>query len=194
MLIAICKKARECMKDSITIEQEDPELMFDQLAHCGELWKAFWKSHKTVNFETKDKEASGSGQWQTVGAKGNNNHNSSNANGKRSLSYSGKNQASGSMGPPKTSSYKAAVVGRSDPVLKKNPFEVMDRSKLTSLPTPVNTILWMKNWDKTLIGSRRAKGLCLLCGEHGHLLKDCSTRQTLFKESKFCFRPYEAPK
>jgi hypothetical protein len=36
-LEAICKKARECLKDSITVEQEDPNLMAEQLSHHGEL-------------------------------------------------------------------------------------------------------------------------------------------------------------
>jgi hypothetical protein len=37
-LYAICKKARECLNDSITVEQEDPKLMAEQLSQCGELW------------------------------------------------------------------------------------------------------------------------------------------------------------
>jgi hypothetical protein len=43
-LRAICKKAKECLKDSITVEQEDPKLMAEQLSHCGELWVQFWRT------------------------------------------------------------------------------------------------------------------------------------------------------
>jgi hypothetical protein len=41
-LKAICIKATECLKDSITVEQVNPKHMMEQLSHCAELWVQFW--------------------------------------------------------------------------------------------------------------------------------------------------------
>jgi hypothetical protein len=35
----------------------------------------------------------------------------------------------------------------------------------------------------------RMAGCCLVCGQKGHMVKDCKDKVKLFDQEKFCFRP-----
>jgi hypothetical protein len=35
----------------------------------------------------------------------------------------------------------------------------------------------------------RKAGCCLICGQKGHIVKDCDQKNELFNKGLFCFRP-----
>ena len=79
-LRAICKKARECLKDSITVEQENPKLMMEQLSHCTKQWVQFWRTKSRHDCGLSD----------TVGEPTTNDQANGNGNGKRPMQQSAK--------------------------------------------------------------------------------------------------------
>jgi hypothetical protein len=185
-LRAICKKARECLKDSITVEQENPKLMMEQLSHCTELWGQFWRTKgKFDNGHDQSDVPNGSGHSIPI-------------NGKRPFPQNGKpsNMASGQAKDWKgkgvevqsTKTYSRAV-GPKEPTVHSDPFRVIGKENLSATPTAICKTLWIKGWDRKKMDRLRAERCCLVCGAKGHMLKDCTEKKKLFKEEKFCFRP-----
>jgi hypothetical protein len=181
-LRAICKKARECLKDSITVEQEDPKLMAEQLSHCGELWVQFWR--------TKGKPE--------MNGTPNTNIPNGNGNGKRTFPQAGnpnggqtvksKDWKGKGMEVTLGKTYSHAL-GKKEPNLKTDPLTVLGRENLSSNPITVCNTLWIKGWDRKKMDQLRKSGSCLICGQMGHGAKECGERQKHFQAEKFCFRP-----
>jgi hypothetical protein len=178
----ICKKAKECLKDSITLEQENPRPMAEQLSHCGELWVQFWR--------TKGKQENGPSEHANIP--------NGNGNGKRTYPQSGK--ANGVVtdkakdwkgkGAEVTSgkTYSHAL-RENEPTLKTDPFGVLGRENLSATPTTICNTIWIKGWDRKKMDRLRSTGCCLVCGQKGYMVKDCTEKTKLFQAEKFYFRP-----
>ena len=186
-LRAIIKKARECLKGSITVEQEDPKQMLEQLSHCTEQWVQFWRTKTRFDCGLCDVVEPST----TDRPNGNNN-----GNGKRPIqqlarpafpangqgkSWKGKEVQSGKT-------YSRAVGGK-EPTVSSDPFGVLGKDNLSPVPTDRCKVLWVKNWDRTKMDKLRKAGCCLICGEKGHMVKDCVQKHDLFGKGLFCFRP-----
>jgi hypothetical protein len=127
-LRAIFKKAKECLKDSITVEEEDPKLMAELLSHCGELWVQFWRTK---------------GRPKTNGLapiQGQNITPIPNNNGKRPFVHGGKpngvhtDRSKGWMGKgTEVNSGRTyqQTLGKKEPTLKTYPFAVLGRENLS---------------------------------------------------------------
>jgi hypothetical protein len=184
-IVAIRKKARECLKDSITVEQEDPKLMAEQLSHCGELWVQFWRTKGRPDANGMPIEGregapipNGNGKRQFAqGAKPNG------VQSDRSKDWKGKDNEVNSG-----KSYSQAL-GKKEPTLKTDPFAALGRENLSANPTQICNTIWIKGWDRKRMDQLRKAGCCLVCGQKGHIIKDCRKKEELFLAGKFCFRP-----
>jgi hypothetical protein len=47
----------------------------------------------------------------------------------------------------------------------------------------------VKGWERDKMDRLRKAGCCLVCGQKGHMVKDCGQRNTLFDKELFCCRP-----
>jgi hypothetical protein len=172
-LKAIGKKAREYLKDSITVEQENLKLMMEQLYHCAELWVQFWRTKGRLE----------NGQTDHVNVP------HGNANGKRTFPQS--NKANG-VATGKAKDWKGKgvevtsgktyshVVGNNEPTFKSDPFKVLGKENLSATPTTICNTLWIKGWDRSKMDKPRKAGSCLVCGQKEHILKDCGEKVKLF--------------
>jgi hypothetical protein len=183
-LKAICKKAKECLKDSITVEQENPKLMMEQLSHCAELWVHFWRTKGKLEI----------GQADHVDVPNGN----GNGNGKRTFPQPGK--ANG-VANGKAKDWKgkgvevqsgktySRAVGNNEPTFQSDPFKVLGKKNPSATPTAICNTIWIKGWDRNKMDKLRKAGCCLVCGQKGHIVKDCSEKIKLFNVEKICFRP-----
>jgi hypothetical protein len=186
-LRAIVKKARECLKGSITVEQEDPKQMLEQLSHCTEQWVQFWRTKTRFDCGLCDVVEPST----TDRPNGNNN-----GNGKRPIqqlarpAFPANGQTKGWKGKEVQSgkTYSRAVGGK-EPTVSSDPFGVLGKDNLSPVPTDRCKVLWVKNWDRTKMDKLRKAGCCLICGEKGHMVKDCIQKHDLFGKGLFCFRP-----
>jgi hypothetical protein len=159
-LRAICKKERECLKDNITVEREDPVLMAEQLSHCNELWNTDWR--------TKDKGPSN--VW--------------NNNGKRPMQQIGKPYAQQPLKGTNATAPKTfqQALGKGDATVKTDYLKVLGWENLTHTPTETCTTLWLKDWNRKRIEHTKKNGLCLLCGQKGHQLQICKQRLDMYRD------------
>jgi hypothetical protein len=187
-LRAIVKKARECLKGSITVEQENPKLMLEQLSHCTEQWVQFWRTKTRYDCGLTD----------TVGEPSTTDQANGNGNGKRPMQQLAKptfptnGQAKGWKGKgAEVQSGKtfSRAVGGKEPTVMSDPFRVLGKDNLSATPTAQCRTLWVKNWDRTKMDKLRKAGCCLICGQKGHIVKDCDQKNDLFGKGLFCFRP-----
>jgi hypothetical protein len=119
-----------------------------------------------------------------------------NANGKRTFPLAGRQTVKSVIrtderGANKAS--KAEEVRRSfDPKGRRasDPFGFFRKEKLSPLPTATCKTLWIKGWERKKMNKLREDRCCLICGQKGHRMRDFIKRDRLFREEKFCFRPY----
>ena len=142
------------------------------------------------------------GLSDAVGSPTTNNHangnGNGNGNGKRPMQQSAKpgNTANGQTKGWKGKSaevqsgktYSRAVGGR-EPTVQSDPFRVIGKDNLYATPTATCKTLWVKGWERDKMDKLRRAGCCLVCGQKGHMVKDCGQRNTLFDKELFCFRP-----
>jgi hypothetical protein len=164
------------------VEQENPKLMMEQLSHCAELWVQFWRTKGKLE----------------IGEVDNGDVPNGNGNGKRAFPQSGKPNgvANGQTKDWKgkgveVQSWKtySRAVGNKEPTIQSDPFRVIGKENLSATPTETCKTLWIKGWDRNKMDKLRKAGCCLVCGQKGHLLKDCIEKVKLFNTEKFCFRP-----
>lgn len=160
-LRAICKKARECLKDGITMEQDCG------LPEVGGLPSANGNGNGNYN---------GKRPLQLPAKLGNT------ANG-QSKGWKGKNAE---VLSGKT--YSRAVGGK-EPTVNSDPFRVIGKDNLYATPNATCKTLWVKGWERDKMDKLRKAGCCLVCGQKGHMVKDCGQKATLFDKELFCFRP-----
>jgi hypothetical protein len=72
-----------------------------------------------------------------------------------------------------------------------DPFILFGKTNLSPTPTATCKTLWVRGWERNKMDKLRKAGCCLLCGQKGHMLKDCGKRAILFKREQFCFRPHK---
>ena len=187
-LRAICKKARECLKDSITVEQENPKLMMEQLSHCTEQWVLFWRTKSRQDCGLSDAVGEATTQDQANG----------NGNGKRPMQQSGKPNSTangqskgwkGKSAEVQSGKTFSRAVGGKEPTVMSDPFRVLGKDNLSASPNATCRTLWVKNWNRTKMDKLRKAGCCLICGQKGHIVKDCDQKNVLFDKGLFCFRP-----
>ena len=80
-------------------------------------------------------------------------------------------------------------MGGKEPTVTSDPFRVIGKDNLSATPNATCKTLWVKNWDRTKMDKLKKTGCCLICGQKGHIAKDCGQRSVLFDKELFCFRP-----
>jgi hypothetical protein len=78
--------------------------------------------------------------------------------------------------------------GFNEPNLKTDPFGFLGKENLSYFATKTCNTLWIKGWDRKRMDQLRKSGGCLVCGQQGHIMKDCRYKQRLFLAERFCFR------
>ena len=81
------------------------------------------------------------------------------------------------------------AVGSKEPTIQSDPFRVIGKENLSAVPTATCKTLWLKGWDRKKMEKLRADRCCLVCGQKGHMLKDCEEKHKHFDKEVFCFRP-----
>jgi hypothetical protein len=81
------------------------------------------------------------------------------------------------------------AVGNKEPTVNSDPFRVIGKDNLSATPTATCKTLWVKGWERGKMEKLRKAGCCLVCGQKGHIVKDCREKAKLFDQEKFCFRP-----
>jgi hypothetical protein len=74
-------------------------------------------------------------------------------------------------------------------VMNHDPFRLFGKRNVSASPSDRCKTLWVRGWDNKKMDKLRKAGRCLICGQKGHIVKDCDKRQDLFNKGLFCFRP-----
>jgi hypothetical protein len=81
------------------------------------------------------------------------------------------------------------AVGSKEPTVSTDPFRVIGKENLSASPTPTCKILWIKGWDRKKMDKLRAERCCLVCGQKGHMVKDCREKKQAFRNRAVLLLP-----